>query len=57
MIRSTFYKEWLKIRYYVLGALVFSILFLEVFSGVDILCLCLIKVVTKLKIIEQGKFA
>ncbi|MCD6570338.1 MAG: hypothetical protein J7L53_06515 [Deltaproteobacteria bacterium] len=27
MIRSTFYKEWLKIRYYVLGALVFNILF------------------------------
>ena len=27
MIYSTIYKEWLKIRYYVLGALVFNILF------------------------------
>lgn len=27
MIYSIFYKEWLKIRYYVLGALIFNILF------------------------------
>jgi len=34
-----------------------SFLLLEVFSGVDTWCSCLIKVVTKLKIIEQGKSA
>lgn len=27
MNNSTFYKEWLKIRYYVLGAFVFNVLF------------------------------
>ncbi len=34
-----------------------SFLFLEVFSDVDIWYSCLLKIVTKLKIIEQGKSA